>query len=118
MKITVGEHKLPDLIIYELDPTGGFCGFPADIPGLAPADMMREELVRQSQVVNQLRKQLKIEINRNFLRNAGDVDSPIVKSFVEKHGAKAFPVFLYGDKILHFGNFPDFEELVRKINEE
>lgn len=108
---------MPDLIIYELDPTGGFCGFPAEIPGLPPVDMMRQELIRQSRVVNQLKKQLKIEINRNFLRNAGDADNPIVKSFVEKYGVKAFPVFLYGDKILHSGSFPAFEELAQKIME-
>ena len=108
---------MPDLIIYELDPTGGFCGFPAEIPGLPPVDIMRQELIRQSRVVNQLKKQLKIEINRNFLRNAGDANNPIVKSFVEKYGVKAFPVFLYGDKILHFGSFPPFEVISQKIRE-
>ncbi len=108
---------MPDLIIYELDPTGGFCGFPAEIPGLPPVDVMRQELVRQSRVIDQLKKQLKIEVNRNFLRNAGAADNPIVKSFVEKKGIKAFPVFLYGDKILHFGSFPPFEVLDRKIRE-
>jgi Arsenical resistance operon protein ArsD len=108
---------MSELTIYELDPMRGHCGLPAEIPGLPPVDMMREELIRQSRVVNQLKKQLKIEINRNFLRNAGDADNPIVKSFVEKHGVKAFPVFLYGDTILHSGSFPAFEELAEKISE-
>jgi hypothetical protein len=108
---------MPDLIIYELDPTGGFCGFPAEIPGLPPVDLMRQELIRQSHIVNQLKKQFKIEVNRNFLRNAGAADNPIVKSFIEKIGVKAFPIFLYGDRILHSGSFPAYEELAHKITE-
>jgi len=107
-----------ELIIYELDPTGGFCGFPADIPGLPPAEIMREELVRQSQIVNQIRKQFAIEVKRIFLRNAGALDNQIVKSFVQKEGISAFPVFLYNNEILFSGSFPPFEVLAQKIQEK
>lgn len=105
------------LIIYELDPTGGFCGFPAEIPGLLPADMMRQELIRQSRIANQIKRQLKIDVKRIFLRNAGDLDNQIVKNFIQKEGIKAFPVFLYEDKILFSGSFPAFEVLAEKIKE-
>jgi len=108
---------MPDLIIYELDPTGGFCGFPAEYPGLPPAEVMRQELVRRSRIANQVKKQFKIEVKRVFLRNAGTLDNPIVKSFVQEEGIKAFPVFFYDNRILFSGNFPPFEVLSQKIKE-
>lgn len=108
---------MPDLVIYELDPTGGFCGFPAEIPGLPPANLMRQELVRRSQIVNEIKRKLQIEIRRVFLRNAGAIDNQIAKNFVQQEGVKAFPIVLYGSKIIHAGSFPSVEELVQKIQE-
>jgi hypothetical protein len=108
---------ISDLVIYELDPTGGFCGFPAEIPGLLPADRMRQELIRRSRVTNQIKKHFKIEVKRIFLRNAGALDNQIVKIFIQKEGIKAFPVFFYDNKILFSGSFPSFEVLAQKLKE-
>ncbi|HUY00276.1 MAG TPA: arsenic metallochaperone ArsD family protein [Candidatus Deferrimicrobium sp.] len=109
---------MPELFIFEMDPTGGCCGFPADIPGLPPAEIMRQELVRRNRIANQVKSQLKIDVQRIFLRNASLLENKTVKAFVEKEGMKAFPVFLYGEKIIHCGNFPDFEIIAEKLSKE
>ena len=59
---------MPELQIFEIDPTGGSCGFPAEIPGLPPADMMRQELIRRNNIVKKLENQLQIKVKRNFLK--------------------------------------------------
>jgi hypothetical protein len=109
---------MPELFIFEMDPTGGCCGFPADIPGLPPAEIMRQELIRRNRIANQIKNQLKIEVQRIFLRNASLLENKIVKDFVQKEGIKAFPVFLYGDKIIYSGNFPDFEIIAETLLKE
>lgn len=78
---------------------------------------MRQELVKRSRVVNQIKKQFNIEVKRVFLRNAGALDNQIVKNFIQKEGIKAFPVFLFNDEILFSGSFPPFEVLAQKIKE-
>ncbi len=45
---------MPEFLIFELDPAGGFCGFPAEIPGLPPAETIRQELIRRNRITNQL----------------------------------------------------------------
>ncbi|NVM55666.1 MAG: arsenic metallochaperone ArsD family protein [Candidatus Helarchaeota archaeon] len=107
---------MPDLYIFEMDPTGGYCGFPAEIPGLPPADVMRQELIRRNKVIKQLQSQLKIEVKRIFLKTVSFLKNEIVKAFVRQEGNNAFPVFLYGEKILHSGSFPSFEEIAQKLN--
>ena len=107
---------MPELLIFEMDPTGGFCGFPAEIPGLPPADIMRQELIRRNKIVKQLQNQLNINVKRVFLRNVSFLKDETVKSFVKQEGNKAFPVFLYGEKIIHSGSFPTFEEIAQKLN--
>lgn len=103
------------LQIFELDPTGGFCGFPAEIPGLPPADMMRQELIRRNKVVKQIENELQIEVKRIFLRTVSYLENEIVEDFVRKEGNQAFPIFLYGEKIIHYGSFPDFETITQKL---
>ncbi|MHA1650019.1 MAG: hypothetical protein ACTSYB_07480 [Candidatus Helarchaeota archaeon] len=106
---------MPELYIYELDPTGGYCGFPAEIPGLPPAELMRRELIRRNKITKQIKNQLKIDVKRIFLRKPGLIDNPIVKAYVKETGVQAFPVFLYNNKIIHAGSFPDPEILLEKI---
>ncbi len=108
---------MPELQIFELDPTGGCCGFPAEIPGLPPADMMRQELIRRNKIIKQLENQLQIKVQRNFLKTVSFLTNDIVKDFVRQKGNQAFPVFLYGNKIIHSGNFPSFEEIGPKIEQ-
>lgn len=106
---------MTELQIFELDPTGGCCGFPAEIPGLPPADMMRNELIRRNKIVKQLESQLQLTVKRNFLKTVSFLANDIVKDFVRREGNQAFPVFLYGDTIIHSGSFPPFEDIVAKI---
>ena len=106
---------MPELQIFEIDPTGGSCGFPAEIPGLPPADMMRQELIRRNKIIKKLENQLQIKVKRNFLKTVAFLSNEIVKAFVRQKGNQAFPVFLYNNKIIHSGSFPTFEELVQKV---
>ena len=109
---------MPSLTIYELDPTGGFCGFPAEIPGLPPADAMRQELIRRNKIIKNLENQQNIVIKRVFLRSPGSkIDNTHIISFLKEEGSKAFPIFLYRGKIIHSGSFPDFETLSQKLIE-
>jgi len=108
---------MPELQIFELDPTGGCCGFPAEIPGLPPADMMRQELIRRNNIVKKLENQLQIKVKRNFLKTVAFLSNEIVKDFVRQKGNQTFPVFLYGDKIIHSGSFPTLEVLAHEIKE-
>ncbi|MFX1298357.1 MAG: arsenic metallochaperone ArsD family protein [Promethearchaeota archaeon] len=107
------------LCIYETDPTGGWCGFPAEIPGLPPANSIRQELIRRNKIIKRLEFELKIEVKRVFLRTPGSpVDNPHVKTFLQEKGSKSFPIFLYGDEIIHSGTFPDLDTLSQKIMEK
>ncbi len=108
---------MKQLVIYELDPTGGCCGFPAEIPGLPPADAMRHELVRRNRIAKQLESELNIQVKRIFLRSPGAlIESSVVKSFISAQGNNAFPVFLVDETIIHSGNFPDYETIAKKIS--
>ena len=110
-------ETLPELKIFELDPTGGCCGFPAEIPGLPPADMLRNELIRRNKIVKQLENQLQIKVNRIFLKTVSFLADDLVKDFVRQKGSQAFPVFLYGEQIIHSGSFPTLEDIVQKLKE-
>ena len=103
------------LYIYELDPTGGYCGFPAEISGLPPANVIRQELIRRNKIIKMIESELKITVKRIFLRNPGSVDNTLIKDFLKKEGNKAYPIFLSGTTIIHSGNFPDFEILSQKL---
>ena len=106
---------MSELQIFELDPTGGCCGFPAEIPGLPPADMLRQELIRRNKIVKQLENQLQIKVKRIFLKTVSFLTHDLVKDFVREKGNQAFPVFLYSEKIIHSGSFPTLEEVVHEI---
>ena len=107
---------MPKLYIYERDPTGGTCGFPAEIPGLPSADFIRQELIRRNKIVKQIESTMKIEVKRIFLKNAGFAEGPLVKSFLRDKGSDALPIFIYKGTIIYHGNFPEFEILCQKIN--
>ncbi len=102
---------MPELYIYEQDPTGGTCGFPADLPGFPSPNQIRDELIRRSKIIKQLENKLHLEVKRIFLKNPGFADNSVVKTLLKEQGSKAFPIFLYESKIIHFGTFPDFEIL-------
>ena len=99
------------IIIYELDMSGGTCGFPAPIPGQPPVNKMRNELIRRSRITKRIRSELGIEVDRVILKNISFLDNEIVKDYLNKEGRSAFPVFLYKEKIIYSGDFPDFEVL-------
>lgn len=102
---------MPELYIYEQDPTGGTCGFPAELPGFPSSACIREELIRRSKIIKQLETKFHLEVKRIFLKNPGFADNSLVKNLLKEQGSKALPIFLYEGKIIHFGTFPDFETL-------
>ena len=104
------------IIIFELDLTGGTCGFPAKIPGIPSADQIRNELIRRNKVVKNIESTFNIEIKRNFLRNISYLENELVKNHVTKYGIKSMPIFLFNEKnIIHSGSFPDFDVLENKL---
>ncbi|MHA1268030.1 MAG: arsenic metallochaperone ArsD family protein [Candidatus Helarchaeota archaeon] len=110
---------MPTLFIFELDPIGGFCGFPAEIPGLPSAEVMRQELIRRSQIIKELKRQFEnLQIHRIFLKTVIFLKNPIVKGFIQQKGKEAFPVFLLDDHIIHSHSFPDFEDIAKKIKHQ
>ena len=110
---------MDELVIFELDLTGGTCGFPAPIPGIGTADQIRNELIRRNKVVRELKASFELNIERKFLKNISFLDDEKVKTFIFDHGIKKMPVFLLnGTKIIHFGSFPDAKELASIISNE
>jgi len=109
---------LPELIIYEKDPMGGSCGFPAELPGLPPALVIRQELTRRNKIVNQLKQTLKISIKRIFLKTITSLDNEIVQNYLKEKGSQAFPIFLFRNKIIHAESFPNSEELIQKLRQQ
>ena len=108
-----------DLVIFELDLTGGTCGFPAPIPGIGTADQIRNELIRRNRVIRQLNAHLNLSIERKFLKNISFLDNEIVKNFVFNQGIKSMPVFLLnGKRIIYYGSFPDAKILLDLILKE
>lgn len=107
---------MKNLFIYELDLTGGTCGFPAQIQGQAPVEAIRNELIRRSRITTEIKNKLKIDVQRIILKNIGLLDNEIVKNFIKIEGIKAFPLFFFNNKIIHFGNFPEFEIIKKKIS--
>ena len=104
------------LKIFELDLTGGTCGFPAKIPGIPSADQIRNELIRRNKVVKSIESKFNVKIERNFLRNINYLENEFVKNHVTKNGIKSMPIFLLNDKnIVHSGSFPDFDVIENKI---
>ena len=110
---------MDELVIFELDLTGGTCGFPAPIPGMSSADQIRNELIRRNKVIRVLKGQLNISIERKFLKNISFLDEEIVKTLVFNQGVESMPVFLFnGNKIIHYGSFPGVKELSSTIQNE
>lgn len=108
-----------ELIIFEMDLTGGTCGFPAPIPGLKPADQIRNELIRRNRIINNLKSTFNIEIERIFLKNVSFLNNEIVKNFIFNQGIDAMPVFLLdGNKIVHHGSFPDLDIISQILSKE
>ncbi len=106
---------LSELVIYEKDPMGGTCGFPAELPGLPSASFIRQELIRKNKIVKQLENSLKISVKRIFLKTLTAINDLLVQNYLKEKGNQAFPIFLYNKRIIHSGNFPDFETLSTKI---
>ncbi len=104
------------LYIYELDPTGGTCGFPAPIPGQRSVNSLRNELIRRSRVVKDLKNKLKLDVERVLLRSVSFLKDETVKNLLKTEGIKSFPVFIYNNKIIHYGTFPDIGTLIDKMN--
>ena len=109
---------MPKLLIYELDPTGGTCGFPAPIPGQPSVNSLRNELIRRSKITKEIRIKLKIEVERVLLKNISFLENQTVKELLKNEGRKSFPIFFYENKIIHWGNFPDTEIIIQKLNLE
>ena len=104
------------LFIYELDPTGGTCGFPAPIPGQSSVNSLRNELIRRSRIVKDLRNKLKLDVERILLKSVSFLKDETVKDLLKNEGIKSFPVFIYEKKIIHYGDFPDTEIINKKLN--
>ena len=105
--------------IFELDLTGGTCGFPAKIPGIPSADQIRNELIRRNKVVKSIESKFNVKIERNFLRNISFLENEFVKNHVTKNGIKSMPIFLLNEKdIIHSGSFPEFEVIKTMIPHE
>ncbi|MHA1300679.1 MAG: arsenic metallochaperone ArsD family protein [Candidatus Helarchaeota archaeon] len=105
------------LFIYELDLTGGTCGFPASIPGQAPADTIRNELIRRNRITKEIKKKLNIKVERILLKSVNYLNNEIVKDLLKKEGIRALPVFMLEEKIIYSGNFPQAEIIIQKIKE-
>jgi len=43
------------LIIFEIDPTGGTCGFPAPLLGQSSTNVIRDELIRRSRITREIK---------------------------------------------------------------
>ncbi|MHA1379741.1 MAG: arsenic metallochaperone ArsD family protein [Candidatus Helarchaeota archaeon] len=106
------------LYIYELDITGGTCGFPASVPGQAPVNIIRNELIRRNKITKDIKNQLNINIERIILKNISFLDNDLIKDLLKKEGIRAFPIFLLDGEIVHRGNFPDSKLIILKIKDK
>jgi len=110
---------MDELKIFELDLTGGTCGFPAKIPGIPSADQIRNELIRRNRAVKDIESNFNVKIKRNFLRNISYLEDELVKSHVTKNGIKSMPIFLLNNKdIIHTGSFPDYDAIETTLSSE
>ncbi len=109
-------NLMDKLEIFELDLTGGTCGFPANIPGIPSADQIRTELIRRNKGVKSIENKFNIKIKRTFLRNISYLDNEFVKNYISKNGIKSMPIFLFNEnEIIHSGTFPDLDEFEKII---
>jgi len=106
------------LYIYEKDPTGGLCGFPADIPGVPSADIIRNELIRRNRIIKKIEKLIDIKIERIIIKNISQIDNQLVKELLSEKGKEAFPIFLYNNRIIYYGKFPDDMTLITQFKQE
>ncbi|MHA1230245.1 MAG: arsenic metallochaperone ArsD family protein [Candidatus Helarchaeota archaeon] len=108
---------MKELKIYERDLTGGLCGYPAEIPGMPSAEEIRKELIRRNGAVRKVEKELGVKVDRIVVRMPSQIENKIVKDLLESEGIKAMPVFVLNKKIMHYGNFPGGDKLVKMIRE-